>query len=140
MKSLSAELGAILVGLFIFNYAEGWGEDWKLYSSSDYGENYYDVESITHPSENIVRVWMKWVFTEKYLIDLVRQEGEEYNALESEIVLYEYHCAEKKIRSLSMVVYSKDGGVFLKEDHQGLNWDLIVPESNGEILYKAVCK
>jgi hypothetical protein len=35
------------------------GPDWKLLYEADIGEYFYDAESITHPSENIVRVWGK---------------------------------------------------------------------------------
>ena len=69
MKSLSVKLGVILIGLAIFGCAEVWGADWKLYSSNELYLGYYDAQSITCPSKNIVRVWVKWDCTEKGVIE-----------------------------------------------------------------------
>jgi len=130
-----------IIGLIIFSFCvEGWGADWRLYFSGDYGDHYYDTESITHPSKNILRVWEKWVFTEQGVIQMVTEVGEKYKTLSFQIVLSEVDCAEKKFRGLSINSYSKDGGVLYTKDFQDLNWNFIVPESNGDILYKILCK
>jgi hypothetical protein len=65
MKSLLGKLGVVLIGLAIFGYAEVWGADWKLLGTNEQISTYYDAQSITHPSENIVRVWTRMDFTEK---------------------------------------------------------------------------
>ena len=69
MKSLSVKLGVILIGLAIFGYAEVWGADWKLYGVHENFSAYYDAQSITRPSKNIVRVWIRWDWTEKGVLD-----------------------------------------------------------------------
>jgi hypothetical protein len=140
MKSLSAILGVILIGLAIFGCGEVRGADWRFYSSSDYRDNYYDAESITHPSKNIVGVSVKDLLTEKGTNYLVIKLGEKFRAASFGILFYEVHCTEKKLRFLSATIYSKDGNVLSMDNNPGASWTLIIPESNDELLYKAVCK
>lgn len=59
MKSLSVKLGVILIGFAILAHAEVWGADWKFFLEDGEGRLFYDVTSITRPSKNIVRVWIK---------------------------------------------------------------------------------
>jgi hypothetical protein len=60
MKSLSVKLGVILfiIGPAIFGYAEVRGSDWTYYADTGIKGDvyYYDKESITFPSEGVVRV------------------------------------------------------------------------------------
>jgi len=67
MKSLSIRLGVILVviGLVIFTYAVVWAEDWMFYGKTDKYSCFYDVKSISHPSENFVEVSEKEEYTSK---------------------------------------------------------------------------
>ena len=91
MKSLSVKLGVILIGLIILTYAEVWGTDWKVYGETDKATFYYDTESITHPSKDVVRVWTKQVYTEKSIIEMAGDFGENFRALNDSIDLREYH-------------------------------------------------
>jgi hypothetical protein len=139
MKSLSGKLGVILIGLAIFGYAEVWGADWKLYGTDANVLTYYDAESITRPSENIVRVWVRWDYTEKGVSDWVRTFGKEYENLSHTISLWEINCSEKKNRGLSLVDYDHKGDV-IPSIHSPGEWKFIFPDSIGESLYKKVCK
>ena len=64
MKSLLVKFGVILIGLLILGNAEVWGADWKFFGSAKDGLYFYDPQSITRPSENIVRVWTKTSYNE----------------------------------------------------------------------------
>ena len=67
---------AILVfGLIIISMGNVYGGDWKFLYFYDYSSDYYDAQSITHPSKNIVRVWTRSDFTEKGKIDAVGRLG-----------------------------------------------------------------
>jgi len=81
--------------------------DWKLYSFNDNGQFYHDPESITHPSENIVRVWERMNFTEKGVINWLGQLGKGYENLSQTEALHEIDCAQKKQRILSLTYYDK---------------------------------
>jgi hypothetical protein len=139
MKSLSVKLGVILIGLAIFTYAEVWGADWKLYAAHESFLAYYDTQSITRPSKNIVRVQTRSDITERGVLYLMRERGNEYENLNHFIILSEINCIEKKVRSLSITYYDNKGGVIYSSSSPG-QFDSIVPGTNVEILYKEVCK
>ncbi len=81
MKFLSIILGFVLVELFIFGYAEVWGEDWARYGENEIGSYHYDLQSVTHPSKGIVRVWNKIVFTRKGVATASERFGKGYEKL-----------------------------------------------------------
>ena len=139
MKSLLGKLGIVLIGLVIFGNAEVWGADWKLYNSGEECLGYYDAQSITRPSKNIVRFWTKSVWTEKGVLSWVKDSGKKYENLSHTIYLQEINCAEKKIRRLSVTQYGHKGSVIDIIDSPSY-WIFINPESMMEILYKEVCK
>jgi hypothetical protein len=139
MKSLSRKLGVILIGLTIFGYGEVWGADWKLYDLDGQILRYYDTESITRPSKNIARVWVRLEYTDKGVIELVKKFGKHYENFKVIIALNEMNCSDKKIRNLSITHYSNEGKVILKASRKS-EWEYIVPQSVAENLYKFVCK
>jgi hypothetical protein len=136
MKSLSVKLGVILIGITIFANAEVWGADWKLFSSIDEADIYYDVESITHPSKGVVRVWAKSIYTG--VSEIVLSVGEEYKNVTFSEDLMEINCSEKKYCVLCTAYYSTDG--ILDSESKVKEWQSIAPKSVMEKLYKAVCK
>ncbi len=141
MKSFSVNLGVILIGLAIFTYTGVWGSDWKQWTR--FGD-YYDVESITRPSKNIVRVWTKHVFPEEEVRKRMKSGGKiagDEDVLDCQLSLFEIDCAQRMARELSVSTYTMTGiylgaysDVYLKD------WFLIEPESMAEVLLKAVCK
>ncbi len=139
MKSLLVGLGVVLIGLMILGNSEVRRADWKLYSETDFFVSYYDKETINHISKNIINVWVKEVNTEKGITDMVNRFGEEFKNCDHIKKLYEVDCAEKRIRVLSSVAYSRAGEVIISYDSPG-QWIFIVPKSEGEALHKTVCK
>jgi hypothetical protein len=139
MKLLLGKLGVILIGLAIFGYAEVWGADWKFYGATENYLNYYDAQSITPPSKNIVRVWIRMSYTEKGVIEWVMDFGKKYENLSHSITFSEINCIEKTIRSLSVTHYDNKGGA-IYSDSSPTKLFFIISESVGENLYKEVCK
>jgi len=142
MKSLSVELGVILIGFAIFGYAEVRGADWKLYDSCERYLCYYDTQNITQPSKNIVRVWEKWDYTEKGVIDFMshmEKFGSKYRNLSYLKFLEEINCLEGTYRSLSLTYYDNKGDVISAFSNSS-EWDFIIPKSMNESLCKKVCK
>jgi len=132
---------AILVfALIIISMGDLYGADWKLYSFSDnVGHNYYDAQSITRPSKNIVRVWERTNYTEKGVMDWVGKFGEKFANLSYSISLEETNCAEKTYRFLSGHYYDNSGKLILS-DSSPTEWLSIVPGSIAEGLYEEICK
>ncbi len=142
MKSLFLKLGVVLIGLVIFGYAEAWGADWRLYDSNNLRKSYYNADNITHPSKDIVRVWVRWTFTEKGVMDMVRSVGNKLEKLEYSISLNEINCREKTNRLLSSLYYDNNGKMIysLSSSKLPTEWLFVVPESNADNLYKKICK
>ncbi len=139
MKSLFSKLRVILIiGFAIFPSAEVWGEDWKFYTQSLYGDYFYDAETITRPSKNIVRVWVKVEYSLTGAHEMIRELGKEYKNINYAKVLYEINCSERKWRTLSITRFSKEGEVIGSSSRES-EWDRILPQSLVEALYKWVC-
>lgn len=131
---------AILVfALIIISMGDVYGAGWKLYGSSDLCLAYYDAQSITHPSKNIVRVWERRNFTEKGITDMVVSFGPSYKNLSFSMCLYEINCIEKMARILSLTYYDNKGGL-IHTISSSSEWTFIIPESIDESLYKEICK
>ncbi len=145
MKSLSAKLGVVLVGLAIFGCAEVWAEDWMYYGRTDKYLCFYDAKSINHPTENIVEVLEKQDYTNKGINFMVQTLGKKYENLSHLITLWQINCADQKSRFLSLTYYSKEKTVIyswkvLYSSGTSMDWSPFITGSLGERLYKAVCK
>ena len=141
MKPLSGRLVVIFafIGLFIFGYAEVWGEDWKLFKKTVDAKFYYDKKDITRSSPKLVTVWIKQVYTKKGVIDMMNLSGSRYENLSYSINSLEFNCGVKRVHFLSMVYYSKNGDVLDLENPTD-KWESIIPNSMFDALYKKVCK
>ena len=131
----------LVIGFILFCNAEGWGENWKRLPVRDGGDFYYDAESITRPSKDVIRVWDKAVYSKKLVTATVKVLGERYKTLNHSKNLIELHCTEKKGRVLKIVYYSTDGGVLDSYNYsRELDWKFIVPGTVLDDLYKILCK
>lgn len=149
MKLSSVKLGMILFGLIIFSYAEAWGADWIKYMENERIICCYDAESLTRfdgeslsqPSKNIIKVWVKFEYSDIGLTDpvLVKKFKKKINELDNSKLLYEINCVDRKYRILESMYYSKDGSV-LRMNSIPSSWKHIIRESLNDALCKAVCK
>jgi hypothetical protein len=128
----------LVILLIMFNIVEAWGARWKYYGANENGWYFYEVESITRPSENVVVVLVQSAYTEKGVSHWVREGGEEFQNLGYSFVWCELNCAERAVRHLQIVFYSKEREiVYPIRDEE---WQLFVPDSMSEVLFKEVCK
>ncbi len=132
----------LVVGLAIFGCAGRRAADWKLFAETqaDIGIIYYDAASITHPSKDIVRTWVRLVYSKDGVALQVKDLGKRYEDLSYTLSLLEVNCAAQKNRVLQSTSYSKDGKVISSNLSPQTEWSFINPGSTGEILYKTVCK
>ena len=139
---MKLQIAILVFGLIIISMGDVYGTDWRLYSYNDKQKSYYDAQSITHPSKNIVRVWVKWNYTEKGVINtmgMMGKFGKKFENLSHLINLEEVDCVEKKSRNLSFTYYNKEGNSIVSSDEPS-EWNLIVPDSVDEDLYEEICK
>jgi hypothetical protein len=133
------------VGAFLFGTTAGWGADWQFYAKGEEYEFFYDAESITAPDKNQVKVWVKIVADEemvkrRFLAASGKIPADE-DLFSYQKLLTEINCAERKQRNLTINNYSKNGKYLSSSAASTLgDWQMILPESFGDMLYKKVCK
>ncbi len=139
MKSGWSRLGAILgiIGLIVFGHTEGWGVDWKYYGTNEDGSYFYDTESMTRSSKDLIEVWVQSAYSEKAISHWVREGGKGFQDLDFSLIWLGLNCVERSARYLRIVFYSKNGNVFRPMDND--EWHFIAPDSMTETLYKEVC-
>ncbi len=140
MKKRYGIMLAVFWYILFFSSVEGRGADWKVYSTLDDGIFYYDAESITRLSKDVVRVWDKTVYNKEGVNDIVAKMGDRFKTLSESIQLTELQCAEKKWRVLAAAAYSSGGEVLISRDSIESEWKSITPESVTESLHKILCK
>ena len=128
----------LVTGLLILGCAEVWGADWKYYGTNEEGAYFYDSASINHLSQDIVRVFVQSVYTEKGVSHWVEEGGKEFENLDFSLIWSEFNCAERSIRHLEIIFYSKNGKVFYPINNE--RWHFFAPDSMSETLYDVVCK
>ena len=139
MKSSLGKLGVVLIGLILFCRAEVWGESWKYVDQAYAGMYYYDADRITRQSEDIVRVWMKVLYTENGVHNMVRLLGKNFETLSYAIALFECHCGDKKKEIVPIGFYSEDRKLLLSAS-QVSNWNFMSPDTIDEALCKILCE
>lgn len=131
----------IVIGFAICSNIEAWGADWEILSSDDAGDTFlYDKGGITRTSDNHLKVWTKVLYSEKSILKKVEKFGEKFVNLSYELTLQDIDCKNKKQRFLSIIDYSKDGGVIYSGNEPNAGWNFVPPESLMEDLYRKVCK
>lgn len=139
MKPLvKLECAFAIIYLSVFFYADARGFDWKHYGTNEEGSYYYEKETMTRLSQNVVRVCVQSIYTEKGVSHWVREGGKEFQNLDFSLILAEYNCIDRSIRHLRIQFYSKDRQVFypIKTDE----WQLFAPDSMPGALFEEICK
>jgi hypothetical protein len=139
-EKVSVKLLAFIVitGLAIFGYSEAWGFDWKYYGTNEEGTYFCETETMTHLSQNIVRVCVQSIYTEKGISHWVKEGGKEFQELDFSLILSEFNCVEKSIRHLRIVFYSKNGEIFYPIKNE--EWHFFAPDSMSGTLFNEICK
>jgi len=83
------------------------GVDWKYYGTNEDGSYFYDTESITRPSKNLVEVWVQSAYSQKSISHWVREGGKGFQDLDFTLISLELNCVERSARYLRIVFYSK---------------------------------
>jgi hypothetical protein len=116
----------------IFPLHNAEGAMWVPVARSNGGNDlhYIDSDNIQWRSEHIVSAPSK---VEKELPEVF---GPAY--LKRMTGVEEWHCTEKKSRSLSLTMHFTDGTRL--SDHPPTNWNTIIPKTVEEAIWKFLCK
>ena len=120
--------------------------DWVEYGKSDSGDIYaYHKASMKHRTEDIVQLWIKWVFSDegrKNYIQRLEKNGESsegYEKLSHVLSLVEVDRKKPKFRILYSTEYDKADNVLFRGLHDA-PWKDILSDSMEENLRKKVIK
>jgi hypothetical protein len=135
---LKAWVAFAIVSFSIFAYADVRGFDWKYYGTNENGSYFYETETVTRLSQDIVRVCVQSIYTQRGVSHWVRDGGKEFQNLGFSLILSEYNCTDRSIRPLNIRFYSKDGEVFypIKNDE----WHFLAPDSMSGALFEEICR
>ena len=101
-------------------------DKWEPYELDEEGTAYfYNAGTIQHLKGNLVRVWVRAIYSEK---------NPNYSQAEFQ---WEINCAKKSMRGLTANAKKKDGT--LESISESSDWSLIPAESTAETLYEIVC-
>jgi hypothetical protein len=139
MKSLSV-ITFLVIGLSILGYEAVGAMDYRRFGETDEGMFFYDIESISHPSKDIVRVWIKETFTGPGVRVTSRALGKNYEDLDHSISQEELNCKDKVFRQLSLTLYGKGEESLYSSTNLVDEFHPIRPDSINDDLYKAVCE
>jgi hypothetical protein len=102
---------------------------------------YYNTQRVSHPTPNILRVWIKMrplgKARDKW-IGKLDDDSHDYTDYAYTVSQEEYDCAGVRARLLQATDYTRGAEVILSSETPG-NWHELVPGSIGEGVLKAVC-
>jgi hypothetical protein len=132
------------VVLFLFVFANiAQAEDWILFGQTASGDIYYDKSSINE-NGNIVRVWTKDIFNQEGRLntrEILKNLGYAIanpDILSHQLILREFDCANEKMQSTALTVYTVNGASIFSQRKSFDEWNDI-PNPTLESLGKIVC-
>jgi Surface-adhesin protein E len=117
----------MLSGFFLLSYSHAWGADWKYVGETPNASYYYDAEYRVR-LENVVRVWMKAIYSPEGRRREAEKVGGDIMNLTDSIALEEIDCKDKMHRVLTLIAYSMEGKIVIS-DFRELRQDFMVPSS-----------
>ena len=130
----------IVIGGILAGYRDSGAVDYRMFGESKEGIFYYDIESITYPSNFTVDAWVKENFSGPGVAATSRALGQDYRNLDHSVSQVELNCKDKTFRQLSLTFYAKDGSVMSSSKNMVKEFEAIKPNSVNEALYKTLCK
>jgi len=147
MKKISSVFSLLFLIPFLLVSCEKSSSDWVEYMKDNDGNvfSYKKVNIQKDGDNNIVQVWEKEVYSDKgkekeiQSITKLGLSTERYNKLSELNYLSEIDCKKRMGRTLNIVRYDTNGQTLESGNVNG-KWDYIIPDSNGDTVFKEVCK
>jgi hypothetical protein len=128
----------ILSAFFLFSPPKAWGADWKYIGETPKASYYYDAEDLVR-QENVVRVWVRAVYSPEGRRMEAEKLGGDIRNLTDSRALEEINCRDKDYRAVAVVVYTLEKKVVIS-DFKERGLDFILPDSIWQGLYKTLCR
>jgi hypothetical protein len=142
-RSQRVGIAVILIGVWLFSLPSDVNaeEDWILYGITKYLILFYDSKSITHPSENIMRLWIKSVSKCNDKEEWIVKNHPNCRNVEWVVVvtLTEIDCSGGQDRDIKSIGFSKEGRQVESLSDETSPWSDIIPDSYAGVLYKSIC-
>jgi len=102
---------------------------------------FYDPESLS-VSNNIVKVWVKEICSERDKQQYIKEVGKKYENLDHSLDLFKIDCTKRIFQILSTIYYALDGSIIDSYDYPEFltKWSPIPPNSMIEALFKKYAK
>jgi predicted neuraminidase len=146
MKKICLLLSAITI-LSLVSQVQG--AEWLSIGKDRVGnELFYDREMQIMRSADIIKVWMKGIYSDEgrkeRMQERIRSKAtvERYEKLSYSLELQEINCAKKQFRILAYTDYASDEGIlykFISEQKPSEGWEFIARDSMGEQIYQTIC-
>jgi hypothetical protein len=116
----------------------------KIWKSLAYN-SYYNIKILT-TSSNTILVWAYKTVTDdargKRIEEVKKYDLErstKYQDYHHEVVLWEIDCTKRLWRAKDIIDFDKNEKVLDRYKYDNSEWDSIIPNSKGELLYRQVC-
>jgi len=127
-----------LSGFLLLSFPKAWGAGWKYIGETPKASYYYDAEDMVR-QENVVRVWVRAVYSPEGRRMEAEKLGGNIRNLADSRALEEINCRDKDYRAVAVVVYTMEEKVVIS-DFKERGLDFILPDSIWEGLYKTLCR
>jgi hypothetical protein len=114
---------------------------WIFTYNTNWGKVYYDKENIVKIDKDIIKIWVRVVFSEKGKKDFIKENGKEYENISHILSHVNLNCSSREYYEVYASLYDISGkSIEGSEGSPDPKWNPIVPRTSGEALYNAVCK
>ena len=126
------------------NYT-GKGANWIYLGKTITAETYYDKNSIKEEDQNIIRIWIKAIYSEdgkkeKFsFLKRINKAPFSADTLSYELVLFEIDCLNNKARMYTGQAYDDKGEILVSAPKSFGEWGNISPDSQIAALRNTVC-
>jgi hypothetical protein len=127
-----------LSGFLLLSFPKAWAADWRYIGETPLASYYYDAEIMVR-QENVVRVWVRAVYSPEGRRMEAEKLGGDIRNLTDSRALEEINCRDKDYRAVAVVVYTLEKKVVIS-DFKERGLDFILPDSIWQGLYKTLCR
>ena len=117
-------------------------ENWIEIGKSNISDETFYINSTYISNENsIVKVWIKTITVKEITNSKSKSKSKKKIQTEKKF-LYDFDCANKKLRILYGIFYNASGNVTEKfnPDENEISWEISIPDSLGEYLLNKSCE